>query len=629
MLNLEMPPPPTEIRAAVDLDHYARKYQDHDAVYLFYEIIMEHTGSRDESIFSAWSFHRVRRKRYMILNPSVTNLTTFRINSKPKSLYVRLLYPDGSMLNYGRNDLIREKGVFGGDIWTLIYPAIVKGTIVDIGYEFSASAIYSAPLDHDIPLQFRYPCEKLTVSYAYPDWWEIQIKNLGPNRTVEYHITDNIQKRKRILTYEATNVTAVVAEPYSPYFKEIAKYLQFRVINLVMSQGKMRLPATWDLLSSSLRERVIDKGKKKENKLNKLADSLAFGLATTRDRAKAIVDYVQEEVKPGFSYQDRNYYKVLKEGVGSSFEITGLVWKLLNLCGVPAEVVMLSSAEDGYFDPGYVTIRQLGYPAISVVIDGFPTILFPYIETLPFGYIPGEFQGQTQIAITDMSHQFTIVPMGFQADNAVREIVNISISDSGLVSVEQSILAAGAPGYHLRESLKYLNDSEVEQVLQESLNDISHDVEIEDSKIEHLESRDEPLLITLSYSLNNSVTLVGDEAIFSTVGLLSPTSIAMNRLDSPDRANPIKIPYQQMYTKDVLIRFPASWRLKSQFADSSISNSIGWLKSHVGLLDNGLQFSQELVLRKTTQPRENARDVVALTGFGSGAQTPAIVFSTR
>ena len=108
-----------------------------------------------------------------------------------------------------------------------------EGSIIEENLEIEYERPMENPLlYHDVPLQFRVPCEKLTYSYAYPDWWRVRIKNTDHRKKPKLSYKSDAESKKQILTYTAENVPAVVDEPFSPYFKQMANYLELMVINL-------------------------------------------------------------------------------------------------------------------------------------------------------------------------------------------------------------------------------------------------------------------------------------------------------------------------------------------------------------------------------------------------------------
>lgn len=79
--------------AHVNVEEYESKYGQYDGVYLDVETVIEHSGGK--GIFSGWSFSRIIKRKFMVLNPDAQWLTSFRVYSKPDVLYMRVITHKG------------------------------------------------------------------------------------------------------------------------------------------------------------------------------------------------------------------------------------------------------------------------------------------------------------------------------------------------------------------------------------------------------------------------------------------------------------------------------------------------------------------------------------------------------
>src|SRR6185295_16279785 len=88
------PPRPDSLQPdRVDLAEYEKKYAKYDGVFLNSEYTIENTGSK-----SAWESVKVRKLKFLVLNPDAEWLTTFNYEEDPGEqllqAYIRVTSPE-------------------------------------------------------------------------------------------------------------------------------------------------------------------------------------------------------------------------------------------------------------------------------------------------------------------------------------------------------------------------------------------------------------------------------------------------------------------------------------------------------------------------------------------------------
>jgi hypothetical protein len=122
---------------------YEDKYSKYDGVYLFVKNSMEHSGSEVTLMpeASGWEFHKIKKLRYLILNPDNEKLTTYSLRLHPKaevnSFYLLSVSPSGEIKKYKLSDLYIEKDAGGYLIYKFSYPGIVKGSVIEEGIDLT------------------------------------------------------------------------------------------------------------------------------------------------------------------------------------------------------------------------------------------------------------------------------------------------------------------------------------------------------------------------------------------------------------------------------------------------------------------------------------------------------------
>ncbi|MCP4686268.1 MAG: hypothetical protein GY867_12590, partial [bacterium] len=114
---LEMPPVP-EAYEPVDIAALEEKYGNHDGVYLDYQVVMEHAGAKKEFPGSRGSYTKIVKRKYVVFDTEASWLTSKRLFRKPEVMYIRISRPDGSVTDYGLEDLKEIRSESGSKFWT-------------------------------------------------------------------------------------------------------------------------------------------------------------------------------------------------------------------------------------------------------------------------------------------------------------------------------------------------------------------------------------------------------------------------------------------------------------------------------------------------------------------------------
>ncbi len=615
-----------------DLAKYETKYAGEDGVYLFRNLMIEHSGNKEDvgySFLNKWYFHRVEKYQYVILNTEAEELTTFTLNYLPDNFYITVFYPDETEVHFGAADFLKMKGDFGADQYKFALPKITKGTVVEFGAEETYNAKGGAPLQYDIDLQYLIPCESLNFSFAYPSWWKIQTKKIALNTDFPYETSTDSAHHKIIMSYIAQNVPAFKREPYSPYFRETGPYFEFQIIELLMGQLGMRNRVVWSQISKKIYDDVNKNSLAKNQLIQDIAAELTRNMTDRYDKLDTVISYVKGyEVDNGSD--EMNIAKIVKKKRGNSFGLTILAAKLLEKAGILTQLIFIHSAEDGYFDYNYVDYSQLSAIALVATIDNRTYIICPYIEDLPPNLIPDYLQKQPALVIAaNSADPFWTTPLGDSSQNQFDEVSDMTIGPNGTIGIREKRTLRGLAAYVMRKEIRRLNYEERRKAVKELIGFTEGEIMLDTFNINNLDHYKEPLLIETEYHVDNQVSITPDEAIFQTGGLLSPLSKVTLKIKPEERINPIKIPYDQIYNRRVTIHFPPSWTITTPISDISFSNIFGSINGKSVIEGDSLVISQNLIMKRSLEPKEKITDLLDLTGRTSKLWIPAIVFGKQ
>jgi hypothetical protein len=637
--TLFLAPPPTGRVDSIDVADYEKRFGKYDGIYLESEKLIEHSGVTGGLMngVDSWGYSTIARQKVLVLNPNAERLTTFRLTlgkrTEISALYLQMTHPGGAPIRYGVKDLIKQSPSPKTVEYTFIYPNVVKGTIIEEGIDLTYQGAASASsLYEDIPLQYSLPCEKLTFTYAFPDWWTVRVKKIGMNDTIPYSVDIDSVLHKRTLRYAARNVPPILDEPYSPFFKEMARYFQLMVTSLRMGSFEYSAPQNWSNLVKRSEGRLTDREGRGlfSSRVQKTTEELTNAKASQLEKLVAIVEYVQANIEFVYEIKVRDFADVLKDKKGDAFEITGLTNMMLQKAGLQSNFLMVHSAVEGYFDPQFYSYEQFGTPAVGVFVEGKEYVILPYYKDIPYDHIPDYLLGQTAIVVSKSpTGNLTMIPESAGTKDRVDESFNLLIGEDGIVTVEETKTIQGSYAHSLRRELAEMKPAGRDQFLKDLISYSEGQVKILSYDVISEKEYRKPLVLRYTYTIDNLVTLASDEVLFHTAGLFAPASLKRFRVEAENRANPIKIFYDEEYVKSITLRYPTHWVLKSPPQPLALQSAFGSLKREIELAGNTLAVKQSRVLKRGVAPKEKARELSELTGSTSSIVLPTLMFSRK
>lgn len=615
-----------KIREAYTID--TTTMAPYDAVYLLSETKIDHAGGH-----GSWYFQKHNKLRYIVLKPHEEWVSTFKVSTeKYSSLFdaaISVISPDGKTQIYSKSDMHAEKSSDGSEMWKLAYADVQAGSLIEESYVIETNPFNDPPLSHDLRLQYSVPCDKVVVQYSIPSWWKIQFKQIDRGTYTPYTVREDEAINKRIYTYEAEHVTPWKAEPYSPYYKEAGKYIEFMITELNVGPQYHAL-SSWTRFASQYLENAIDKESFWSGRVRTIANEITENCTTDVQKLEAVTLYVQQNIDVGRNRNDDNFSDLLENKRGNPYLITGLAKTMLGKLDIPCEFILIHSAQDGYFDSTYITSDQLYIPALYTVLDETPYVVFPYYKNVPVDIIPEHFQGQQALRIDKNGFNgFMVIPAGKDEDNTTDENYALTIDDEGKITVEEEKIFRGFNAYNVREKLQNLKPEELEKTMKEMLTYTEGDVRLLSHDVINQSDIRKPLVIKLKYEVDNLVTVTPDEVLFQTGGLLSPSSSYAKKADTTDRKNPIKVYVSEVINKNITIHYPPQWKVSTSLQDKQFENSFGSVSASYKAESGQLDVHQQRTLHRTSSSRDKYADLLAIIGTRSVLSVPTIVFSVQ
>lgn len=620
-----LPAPPSNsdsLRAArARAEEYIPQYSRYDGINLWSNTLYDNYSRGYSESFQLC---------YLILRPDKEWLSTFSVsvpsNGQLRDVHISVMAPDGSVRSFGQQDLHSDTSSDKSTTWKLAYPGIVKGSVIEENYTIDYPG--HVEWSQDVALQSSLPCLSKRFTYSFPRWWDVAVKDNGTAAPLFYETETDVERKKTMFLFSETLVPPREREPYSPYYKEVGRYMEI----MVRAQQHLSLSNEdlWKYVAGSYRRHVLDKESFWSGKVRKTTEEITQQCTTKVQKLEAITSYIQQNIRVGKGTANDDFSDVLERKEASPQAITALAKKMLEKLDIPSDFILIHSAQDGNFDYNFVSPNQLYIPALYTEIDSVEYVVFPYYKNVPIDLIPEPFQKQKALRINeDGFNGFMTTPAGRDLDNTTDEKYTLTIDEEGKIRVEEQKTLRGFSAYAVRDRLDNMKPEEVEKEMKDMLTYSEGDIKLLSHEVLNRTNLREPLVVKLSYEIDNLVTITPDEILFQTAGLLSPASSYVAKADTVERRNPIKVRFTETLNKNIEINYPQSWSLTTPMADKKIENLFGSVENTVQTANGRLTIQQKRVLLKADESKTKYSDLLRIVGRSSGMAVPTLIFSAQ
>ncbi len=606
---------------SVNIEEYEKKYGKYDGVILHNEYLIDQASNTLQYEYS------LGRIRYVVLNPSTQWLTTLNLkvgNGNLTEAYVYIVYPDGKRKKFDIEDF-KIDGEGKETTYKLAYPEIVKGTIIEESYEIERRL--SPSVNNSALLQFSIPCESNLFQCGYHAIWKMQLKT-DSTELQGLSVEDDEDNNKQVIKYRGYNIPAYVDEPYSSLQQENMRKIEFSY-TAIRTRGSYFLGATsWGEISNKYADWAIRE--EPDDDIVEETLEIIKSASTDKEKLSSIVSHVQQNYKVVEQTEEDDVDEAFDDKQGTDEQICALTREMLQAANIPADMILMHSADDGKFVESYINLYEIRWPAVLATINGDRYLVFPYRKNYPIDLIPRRFQEQKALKVLEAdTAQFVLVPSSNMANNTIAEQYKLKISDDGEIEVQEEKTLNGHSAYNTRETLAEMKADEIEKVLKGLLTYSEGDVKIISHEIINQNDYQKPLVIKLTYKIDNLVTITPDEIIFQTGGLFSPSSNIKWKVDEDERVNPIRIYSNEKYIKNIDIEFPKNWTLASTLKNLEQENKFGKIKGVYTVESGKIQVAQERLLLKSYEPKEAFSELLQITGRKSQLYIPTMIFKVN
>jgi len=487
--------------------------------------------------------------------------------SKVVNIQARTISPEGKEIFLRDEDVydvtFYPNFIFYSDHRAKLFtvPGVEDGSVIEYRYNIE---IYSRTLWHGWTFQADEPILVSRFSLAVPSSWPVNYKCYGLEE--EPSIQKNPQGFKDTYIWEVKNNPPLKTEMGMPPKKKMTKRLAIAPVGFDSWENVI----TW---YSKLAEPQMKAG----DGVKELVDELTETIEDPREKLKRIYDWVRDRIRyiaveVGIGgYKPHPAEEVLQNRYGDCKDMTTLLCSMIREAGIEANQVLISTWQNGIPDTTLPSPLPFNHVIVHCPeVDEDDLWLDATAKGCPFGQLPWYIQGLPVLIAGSGETGIQKTPEVIADSNRTLSSWNITMSGSGVASIEGETSFWGSSAAQLRDELLYTSPVEQREWMLSYLARRCSGADLDSLQVTGVQSFTDPVRLDYTFQTTDFVRMHPGQISFQ------PWTASKFELPdlfrSPERTHPIRFRYGAREIFECHLNIPEGFSTtKPSFADSLMS----------------------------------------------------------
>lgn len=555
-----------------------------------------------------WSFTRKIHRRIKLQKDEAKNLGEVPISydkkldriTEQKGLTVT---PDGA-----EHEVVKTQDIsryYGEPMYSdamvriLSMPAVGIGSVLDVSYTLESQGLSMKNAFWDTQfMRPRHPVKEFRYSLTFPKELGIRYREFGLTQKPE------VEEKDGMVTYRW-----VLHDLYDDRQEE--RYLPPPAPNDDWEACEFSSIQSWEDLARWYYE-LSEKNVRMTPEMEAEAVRVAGGLASARDKTRAVLEYVQDNfryVSMSFgenAFEPHPTDEVFRNKYGDCKDLSLLTRAMLRAVGVTAHLALFN-VEMAITDPsGDLPIPNL-FNHVMLRVEDPPNGDF-YADPLLKGYDIGEYPPNCQRAYTFVidgkNGYFGRLPEFSAESAAVRNRVEVDIHDDWSGTFDETRTLGLDDSIALRLRWKSMSEKERKEYIEEVEFSLAKGGEVMDNKLEGLEEPYGHVRMRIKYRC--------PEEFPSADGLIVISLNYMERDEASEkkqRREPFFFPVNKLLETEIVYRMPAGFEVFYLPPDIDVDGPNLRFTRKFTRTDKGVTVTETIVTKRALLPKEALADL--------------------
>ncbi|MCG1036303.1 DUF3857 domain-containing protein [Polaribacter sp. DS7-9] len=295
-----------------------------------------------------------------------------------------------------------------------------------------------------------------------------------------------------IYSYGINDIPAFKEEDYMLSKKNYISRLSFDLETYTSTRGVVEeYTTTWKKADKQLKDIFLNNQTSKKSFFRKNIPENILNIEDQLTKAKEIYTFIKNHFTWNNKYwnsKDEKIKNAFDDKVGSAGEINLSLYNSLNAADIEANLVILSTRDNGVPTELFPVIFDFNYVIVQVVIDGNEYFLDATNKLLPFGQIPSRcINGKARLINYKEESNWIVLKPKIQTSKTINAI--LKLNDDGDFEGSLTIRKQGYEALNQRQQIKRLSENDY----LESFENKYSDVEVDSYKAENVDKLEKPL----------------------------------------------------------------------------------------------------------------------------------------
>ncbi len=293
-------------------------------------------------------------------------------------------------------------------------------------------------------------------------------------------------------------------------------------------------------------------------------EQLIENLKTDKDIIRAIYHFVSKQIRyvgielGQSAYQPSAATEVLQKQYGDCKDKTTLLISMLDLVGIKAYPVMVSTAPYERVNMTLPSLSQFNHMIAAIPIDKHKYLwMDPTSNTCSFGVLPYKNQGRVGFLIGDKDGIFVDIPIFPAESNKLVSKTELWLKNDGRARGVIEIHLTGQYNLNSRWTYKQIPPSEWKDTLAAELNPLFPNIVIDDATISDLSDSDLPLKMSINFHIEKYLMNLDNQALLQLP--IDEFSDYAEIVAAAERLYPLDLYYPMQIEKTIQIHLPDGW----------------------------------------------------------------------
>ena len=473
-------------------------------------------------------------------------------------------------------DILRKQETNTLDKVVFAIPAVQVGSVIEYSYKLISSDFFNYRtwvFQQDVPVLWSELRVELSGIYNYqvlfhniPDSLFINQKTYGfsiiqPETIPNSLRHESIRIKTTFARYVMKDIPALLPEPFITCMDDYQAEIRFQLMSITKPFAETEnIARSWDELARLLSEdQNFGHWLNGDGELRRLPVSDVKRITSPKERMNYLYNYVCNSFRWNGEYHllaGQPVTDMLRSRSGNSVEINLLLLKLMQMAGLKADPVLISTRKHGKVQKSHPLLSQFNHVICQVTTDSATFLLDATARYLPCNLLAADDLNYFGLDLSGRNCKWIDIPQ--PAASKRNSLLILRIDSTGNLAGNLLLSSTGHYASRIREEIG--NDGQ-EKYVQSLLGFLSLDINVDSSLINNLGQLDKPLKLVVFFSATHVLKyLTKNDVIYFDAQIFN--AYRENPLKPAHRNYPVDFNYPFEDASTLVVEIPEGYAIE-------------------------------------------------------------------